>query len=253
MERLKAALPAVLWHLAASLLGAALAAALVFGVWYPHPYAALVGGAALFLIVVAVDVVCGPILTAVLYSPKKPNRELIQDMSLVVLIQLSALAYGLYTVAIARPVYLVFEVDRFRVVSVADIQPDVLKPDSGGLQVLPWSGPKVIGVRDPRDPDEKLRSLELSLQGIEPSARPEWWQPYDLSKAQVIKMVKPIGALRKKQPGAASLIDRAVADSGKAESALGWVPLTSFMTTNWVAFVDLRTADVLAFAPVDGF
>lgn len=253
MDRFRTALPAILWHLAASLVVAALAAALVFGVWYPQPYATLAGGADLFWLVVGVDVVCGPLLTAVLYTPKKPRRELFQDLGLVALIQLSALVYGLYTVAIARPVYLVFEVDRFRVVTVADIQPDALKPEQGGLQALPWTGPETIGVRDPRDPDEKLKSLDLSMQGIEPSSRPDWWQSYELSKPQVLKRAKPIEALRKKQPGALTLINQAIADSGKQEAALGWVPLTSFKTTNWVALVDMQSAEVLAFAPVDGF
>lgn len=253
MDRFKTALPAVFWHLIASVVVATLAAALVFGVWYPEPYAQLAGGADLFWLLVAVDVVCGPLLTGVLYTPKKPKRELFQDLGLVAVIQLAALVYGLYTVALARPVYLVFEVDRFRVVSAADIQPSALKPDLGGLHVLPWAGPKIIGVRDPRNAEEKLKSIEQSLQGLEPSVRPDWWQAYALSKPQVLKRAQPIDTLRKKQPGAVSLIDQAVAESGTGESALGWLPLTSFRSTSWVAFVDLSTAEVLAFAPVDGF
>lgn len=253
MDRVKAALPAILWHLCASVAVAALAAALVFGVWYPEPYAALVGGADLFWMVVVVDVVCGPLLTAVLYTPRKPKRELMQDLGLVALIQLSALVYGLYVVAIARPVYLVYEVDRFRVVTVADIQPGALNPDLGGVHALPWTGPEVIGVREPINPDEKLRSLELSLQGIEPSVRPNWWQAYELSKQLVLERAKPLDVLRKKQPEAATVIDRAVAEIGRPEAELVWVPLTSFKTTNWVAVVDRRSADILAFAPVDGF
>jgi hypothetical protein len=131
--------------------------------------------------------------------------------------------------------------------------PDTLKPELGGLHVLPWTGPKVIGVRGPRDSEEKLKDLDLSLQGLEPSARPDWWQSYELSKPQVLQMAKPVDVLRKKQAEAAALIDRAVADSGRTEASLGWVPLTSFKTTSWVAFVDRNTAEVLAFAPVDGF
>lgn len=248
-----AAARAAAFHFFISVLVAAMAAALVFGLWYPFPYRELAGGRELFLIVVAVDVVCGPLLTSVLFNPRKSRRELFLDLSLVALVQLAALGYGLYTVALARPVYLVFEVDRFKVVSTADIQPDALKPEAGGLQVLPWTGPLIIGVRDPRSPDEKLQSLDLSMQGLEPSARPDWWQAYELSKPQVLKRAQPIEALRKRQPSAVSLIDQAVAESGKGESALGWVPLTSFKSTSWVAFVDLSTAEVLAFAPVDGF
>lgn len=251
--RWKAAARAAAWHFLASVLVAALAAALVFGLWYPFPYRDLAGGRALFLIVVAVDVVCGPLLTLVLFNPGKSRRELFLDLSLVALVQLAALAYGLYTVAQARPVYLVFEVDRFKVVTTADIQPGALKPDAGGFHALSWTGPSIIGVRDAHNSDERLQSLDLSMQGLEPSARPDWWQAYELSKSQVLQRAKPVDALRTKQPGAASLIDQAVTDSGKAESALGWLPLTSFRSTSWVAFVDLNTAEVLAFAPVDGF
>ncbi|MGS5089559.1 TfpX/TfpZ family type IV pilin accessory protein [Hydrogenophaga sp. A37] len=248
-----AAVRAAAVHFFISVLVAAMAAALVFGLWYPYPYRDLAGGRELFLIVVAVDLVCGPLLTLVLFNPKKSKRELFLDLSLVALVQLAALGYGMYTVAQARPVYLVFEVDRFKVVSVADIQPGALKPEMGGFHILPWTGPTIIGLRDPRNPDEKLQSMDLSMQGLEPSARPDWWQPYELNKAQVLTRAKPIDVLRIKQPDAASLIDQAVRESGEKESALGWVPLTSFKSTNWVAFVNLSTAKVLAFAPVDGF
>lgn len=251
--RRRAALNAAAFHFLVSLIIASIAAAFVFGFWYPYPYRNLVGGLELFLIVVAVDVVCGPLLTLLLFNPSKSRRELLLDLSLIVLLQLSAFGYGVYSLAMARPVYMVFEVDRFRVVTVADIQLPGLKKVESGIPVLSWKSPKIIGVRDPIGPDEKLNSLELSLQGIEPSSRPDWWQSYDLSKSQVVKRAKPIEVLRKKQPSAASLISQAIADSGKLEADLGWVPLTSFKTTNWVAIVDIRSAEVLGFAPVDGF
>ncbi len=240
-------------HFLASVLVAGLAAALVFGLWYPYPYRELAGGRELFLIVVAVDVVCGPLLTAILYNPLKSRRELFLDLGLVALLQLAALGYGLYTVAQARPVYLVYEVDRFQIVSAADVQLEELKPDLGGLHVLPWYGPKIIGVRSPRDGDEKLKSVELSLQGLEPSVRPDWWQAYELSKEQVLSRAQPVDVLRRQRPEGTSLIDKAVAESGQAESTLLWVPLASFKQSDWVAFVDKQTAEVLSFAPVDGF
>ena len=34
-----------------------------------------------------VDLVCGPLLTLVLYNPAKPKRELVMDLSLVVVLQ----------------------------------------------------------------------------------------------------------------------------------------------------------------------
>ena len=106
---------------------AALAATLVLGVWFPAPYRSLAGGLHLFWLVVIVDVVCGPLLTAVLYNPRKSRRELTLDLSLVALVQLAALIYGLYSVALARPVALVHEVDRFVAVTQAQIDPAELQ------------------------------------------------------------------------------------------------------------------------------
>lgn len=253
-RRLRHALRAAGWHLLSSVLVAALAATLVFGVWFPYPYRELVGGRELFLLVVAVDVVCGPLLTLVLFNPKKPRWELTMDLAIVALIQLAALVYGLYTVVQARPVYLAFEVDRFRAVTYADIQHEVLKPEVGGLQVLSWGRPKVIGVREPANGDEMLRSLELSLGGFDPSVRPDWWVPYDTITDKVLRRAKPLADLRGKrtaEEGAA--IDGAVKDSGLDEAQLVWLPMTSFQSTGWVALLDKANAKIVAFAPLDGF
>lgn len=251
--RAGAALRAAFFHFCISILVAVAAGSLVFGLWYPFPYRELAGGRELFLLIVTVDVVCGPLLTMVLFNPQKPRRELTADLGLVILVQLMALAYGLYSLALARPVYLAYEVDRFRVVSVADIQEGELKPELGGFHRLPWLGPKIVGVRDPVDAEEKLKSLDLSFQGNEPSARPDWWVAYEEVKATVLSRARPMQQLRERQPDDEHKIDEAVRDSGQPEASLQWVPLTGFKSTSWVALVDARTAEVRAFAPVDGF
>jgi len=147
--RIRAAIKAALFHFLGSVLVAMMAAVLVFLVWYPHPYGLLSGGLNLFLILVAVDVVCGPLLTLVLFNPRKPRREIITDMSLVILIQLAALIYGMSTVYQARPLYLVHEVDRFRVISLPDYNGEDVKEVleelarssvRAGQVVLGWSG-----------------------------------------------------------------------------------------------------------------
>lgn len=253
-HRVRHAFKAAGWHLLLSVLVAALAAALVFGVWFPYPYRELVGGRELFLIVVAVDVVCGPLLTLVMFNHLKSRRELTLDLSIVAVIQLAALAYGLHTVVQSRPVYLAFEVDRFRAVTYADIQHEALKPEAGGLQVIGWGRPKLIGVREPANGDEMLRSLDLSLGGYDPSVRPDWWVPYETIRDKVLKKAKPLAALRSKKAAEdGALIDEAVKDSGLSEAQLIWLPVTSFQSTGWVALLDKADAKIVAFAPLDGF
>jgi hypothetical protein len=255
-SRLKAAAFAACLHFGFSLLIAAICAALVFGLWYPYPYRELSGGLALFLLIMSVDIVCGPLLTAVIYNPAKPLKELLRDLILVVIIQLAALVYGVHTIAQARPIYMVFEVDRFNVISAADVNKHVLAKMPKMWSTLPWWGPGIISAREPKDGDERTRSLDMSLQGVEPSMRPDWWQPLELSRLQILQRAKPLKDLRKRYVGkldSLQKIDIAVKDSGKLESQLRWLPLTSRRDKDWVVFLDAQTGVPLAYAAVDGF
>jgi hypothetical protein len=116
-QRLRAAVI----HLLLSAAVAALAALLVFAVWYPMPYRQISGGRDLFLLVVAVDVAIGPLITLAVFDRRKPRAELVRDMAVVAAMQLAALAYGLHTVAQARPAVVALEVDRLRVVRAIDL------------------------------------------------------------------------------------------------------------------------------------
>ena len=100
-------------HFLISFLSLVCIAWMIFRIWFPYPFLSLAGGFHLFIIVAAVDVICGPLLTAVIYNPKKSNNELIFDLTVVAMLQISALGYGIYSVGLARPVILAFESDRF--------------------------------------------------------------------------------------------------------------------------------------------
>ncbi|HYI06323.1 MAG TPA: hypothetical protein VD858_15630, partial [Reyranella sp.] len=101
-------------HLLISAVVAILAAVLVFGLWYPGAYRLLAGGRDLFLLVTAVDVIIGPLLTFAVFNLAKPRKELRRDLAVIGALQLAALFYGMVTVYEARPIAMVFEVDRFR-------------------------------------------------------------------------------------------------------------------------------------------
>jgi hypothetical protein len=69
----------------------------------------------------------------------------------------------MYSVALARPVHMVFEVDLLRIVTAADVQPDDLPKAKPPWNQLPWTGPSVIGLREPVNSDDMMKSLDLSL------------------------------------------------------------------------------------------
>ena len=239
-------------HLVISAAVVALAALLVFGVWYPSPWRQLLGVAGIFGIVVGVDLVCGPLLTLVLASPRKSRQERWVDLSLVGAIQLIALAYGLWSVFGARPVALVFEVDRLTIVSANEVEIEQLSAAPEGLRALPWAGVQLAGVRKPRSSSEFLESIDLSLQGVTPAMRPDWWVPYNAARPEVINTAKPLTDLLKARPQQSALLESAAAKSGLPIEALRYLPLTSSKTLDWVALIS-PAGDVVGHAPVDGF
>ena len=177
-QRLRAATRAAALHLVGSVAVAVLAAALVFGFWFPYPYRDLAGGRELFLLIIAVDVICGPLLTMVLYNPAKPRAELCRDLGLVVLIQLAALGYGLHVVWQARPLYLVQEVDRFKVLSMPDLDMAEVRKLPIPMQVNWVKGPITVAIRAPKDAEEQQKVLLESVQGGRDYAeRPEFYLP----------------------------------------------------------------------------
>jgi hypothetical protein len=108
-------------HLSLSVLLILILGSIVFFVWYPWPYSEVCGGFDLLMLVGAVDVTLGPLLTFVVFDRQKTKVVLLRDLSVIGLLQVSALVYGMHAVYLARPVALVFEVNRFRVVSHAEV------------------------------------------------------------------------------------------------------------------------------------
>ena len=254
VPRLLLATGAVVKHLLLSLLVAALVAILVFGVWYPSPFGELAGGQGLFLLIMAVDVVSGPLLTLVIYNPEKRRVDLVRDIGLVVLIQLAALGYGLNSLAQARPVWLAFEKDLFRVVSLPDITPGTLELAPELLRSLSLTGPKPLGVRIAQgtDPDF-LRSVQQSMAGNHAAFRPDRWVAYSDQATEVVRVAKPLAALQAYYVDQAALIESAVRRSGRPADALGYLPLMSENRSDWVVLVDRTTGEPVGYLPLDGW
>lgn len=252
VSRLRFALKNAGCHLLISLIIAGLAALLVFAVWYPYPYSELNGGLHLYKLVVFVDLVCGPLLTLILASPKKKMRERITDFSLIGLIQLGALIYGLHSVSLARPVAAVFEKDRINVVTAAEIDSADLSKAKDPFRRLPWFGIERVGLREPADAAEAQESLNLSLQGTEPSMRPNWWLPDSPDERKKIRAaMKPLHKLAAaRNISEAEILKAASVPPG--QQALYFLPLTGEKTKEWTVVMN-EQADFLGFAPIDGF
>ena len=251
-QRLRAATRAAALHLVGSVAVAVLAAALVFGFWFPYPYRDLAGGRELFLLIIAVDVICGPLLTMVLYNPAKPRAELCRDLGLVVLIQLAALGYGLHVVWQARPLYLVQEVDRFKVLSMPDLDMAEVRKLPIPMQVNWVKGPITVAIRAPKDAEEQQKVLLESVQGGRDYAeRPEFYLPYEGAAAlKALLRAKPLAAFLDKQPSQRSAAADLAASKGLAMAQLVYLPVVG--RQDWVAVLDQK-AQIQGFLKGDGF
>lgn len=235
-------------HLAGSAGVAALAWWLVSAIWYPEPLAALAGGTALFVILVSVDVIIGPALTAVVANPRKGRRALVRDLSVILALQLSAFGYGMYTMAAARPVALAFEIDLFRVVSAAEVDTQTLSKAPASLRSLSWTGPATLAAVKPADPAEQFRTIELGLAGIPLAALPEHWREYAPLAAKAWAVSTPVSDLLSKGLVTPAEVDRLAAKAGVALSALRAVPLLARRAEGLVllAAPDARIAGIIA-------
>lgn len=237
-------------HLLISAALAALAAALVFGLWYPGAYRLLAGGRDLFFLVVSVDVVLGPLLTFAVFDRAKGWPHLRRDLAVIGLLQLGALLYGLHTVYVARPVALVFEVDRLRVVAADAVYTPELPQALPPYRHLPLTGPWLLAARVARPGAEHNDAIFMAVGGFDVGQRPSFWQPYSEARERVLAKSRPVAALLAHYPaGAADLAARLRALKLDAKQAR-FLPVIA--RGDWVALLR-PNGDVAGFAPYNGF
>lgn len=258
-ERPSIPAPSRLWtwlpwlHLALSVAIAVAIAVVVYTLWFPPPLHRMVGGLELFGWIVGVDVVCGPLLTWLLIKPHKTRRALAVDCTLIVCVQLGALIYGVYTLAHARPLAIVHEVDRFRVLSYSDVPETELGTAPAWFQPWGMQAPMLVGLRATKDLSEKMASLEAALQGVDAAQHTARWQEYGLSHAQVLARARPLAALRQHYPLDTNQIDAAVLEAGLTPEQALWLPVTSRRSNGWIALVEPSYGRIVGYLPLDGF
>lgn len=170
-------------HFGLSLLVAAIVAVLVFTLWFPYPYRELAGGRELFILVMAVDIVCGPILTFVLFSPTKPKKELITDISLIAVIQILALCYGIWTVWQVRPLFVVQEADRFNIISRTTIDSEDFDKISDSLKPKFFSEPMKVSLSELSRKETEEVNQAIAAGGKDRSTQPIFYIDYNGVKA----------------------------------------------------------------------
>lgn len=232
---------AFLVHLGISALIALLMLALVFLVWYPSPLETAIGVTQIFLMLLAVDVVIGPMLTLAVFKVGKKTLKF--DLSVIALLQLTALAYGLYTVTIGRPAWVVYNVDRFDVVRAYELQEKYQKLAKPEYASVPLWGPKWIAAVNPTDIDERNALTMESVQGgADLPQRPNYYTALSAVKSGIQSHAKPLTELSKYNPGDEAKIQAILKRYPQADS---YVPLRAPIE-NMSVLLRKDTAEVVA-------
>lgn len=129
--------------------------------WYPPPYFSTDGGWKGVQIMVLVDMVLGPMLTFIIFNPRKSRKEIMLDLSVVAVLQLGALMWGSYTVYSQRPIAAIEWEGTLRSLTIESLHAQ--KKDRGDLQQF-GAGPRpVIHAEPPRDAEQMGKMMDLFL------------------------------------------------------------------------------------------
>jgi hypothetical protein len=161
--------------------------------WYPGTYFTISGARSLILIIVAVNLVLGPGLTALIYKPGKWGLSV--DVAVIAAVELCALLWAAHVIYDRRPYYTVFAVDRFEIVTRAEV--DVSDLADEALRQRPGHTPRLLYAELPTDPKRREQLIDdVIFRGLaDIDRRPEFWKPYAEGVMTVKAAAKPVSQL----------------------------------------------------------
>lgn len=239
-------------HLTISLVVAIAVSVFIVFVWYPGPLFETAGGKVLLALVVGVDMCIGPLATLVIFNPEKSRKLLMLDLSLIGIMQLLALAYGLYATVEGRPVYVAYGQGYFMAVSANEIDEGMLNAATDPeFQSLPLLGPRWVGTKMPSGARE-ISDLNFNqgVTGMGIHYQPKYYVSLSYVESDLARVAKPIQQLRERHHEAVSTIDHALEKFGEPKDAIGFIPLKTKQGMLTV-LVDSRSGKILETLAID--
>jgi hypothetical protein len=184
------------------LLASACALSLILGGlylgWYRWPGWYLTAVGRILLIVCSVDLALGPTLTLIIANPKKPRRTLARDITMIVLVQLVALAYGSVTLWQGRPLYYTFSANRLETVQASDLEAGQIalaRKENPALAPHWYSLPRWVWAPLPDDPDQAMAIVNGATfgEGQDIIQMPRYFKPWDAGLPKLRQQLTAIG------------------------------------------------------------
>lgn len=217
--------------------------ALFWFVWYPAPMLTAIGGREIFLLIVGIDVVLGPLLTTIVFKSGKKTLKF--DLTVIGVVQVAALAYGLTTLLQARPIFVAALGDKFQVVQAGEITDSNLAKTKTSL---PWWGPRWVGTKEPLDLNDISELDLLETVGGGRGQLPQLHIPYESMTQEILHRSQPIAELKKHNVAQASDIDSWLQRYGYAENDAKFQPIW-IGASKFVVMIDAKNGAIIGIAP----
>jgi len=143
--------------------------------WYPGDFLGITNYKDIALLIISIDLVLGPVLTFVVFAPKKKSLKF--DLAVIAAIQLSALAYGVHALYETHPLFVTYNHKGFNLVQANEVTPSDAKYEQ--FKVSKLSSPRLAFAKMPDDPKKQAEiMIGVDLKGDpDIDKRAEYFEP----------------------------------------------------------------------------
>lgn len=206
-------------HLVTSFLIVLLILIFILTIWYPSPLYKAVGVTHILLTMLIVDIIIGPLLGFLIY--KEGKKSLKFDLSIIIILQISALIFGFYSISQGRPIWIAYAVDRFEVVRKNEIIFDNIDYAEPEFKKIPFLMPNWIGTAFAKDKQQSINEMFQSVStGVSITQKPERYVPLEKVKSQIQQRAQVLSLLN--EFNAKEDVNTIINKYPQADS---WVPL----------------------------
>jgi hypothetical protein len=109
---------------------------------------------------------------------------------------------------------------------------------------LSSTGPRIAAARQPDDPNERLAISMSALKGTDITSFPHLYRDYAEVRPEAVARAKPLAELRALNPGEDAEVARLVADLGRPEAELAFLPMRAGKA-DLAMVIDAKSGEVL--------
>ncbi|WP_180077571.1 TfpX/TfpZ family type IV pilin accessory protein [Acinetobacter sp. YH12208] len=215
-------------HLTISALIACCIISVIFLLWYPGALASAEGVTYIILMLIIIDVIIGPALGFLVYKENKKTLKI--DLGVIIILQITALSYGVYNIAQSRPIWIVQAGSIFQVVRLNMIDVDSQERAEAVYQEHSLLKPQWVAV------NEKIANARLFA---EPTIMPETYTNMKAAIVRISTRAKSIDQLQN-----FNQLDDVIQIIDKYPSASGWLPLRA-ADQDKVVLIDTNKGEVI--------